>query len=364
MITRIHADNFRCFTNFELRPQRMNLLLGDNGTGKTSVFEVLQLVRELTVFGGRTPDLFAFKKTLWDQREIQSFELDVDGPDGSFRYRLEILHRPEDAANPSIQAEKVELGGKPLYRYGGGEVHLFDDNHAPGAIFPFDSNQSFLPHWGSQNAKLQWFKSFVAGISIFQLNPFAMDLFSQRDEPYLTLNGSNFVSWLRYLNDEFPQAKVECEKQLAEILPGFQRFRFQTMGDRKALVADFQHPDGTSYGLLLNQLSEGQRIVAILYSVLFGLGGVASTLCFDEPENFISLPEVQPWLQGLRDAIEDGPGQALVISHHPEVIDYLAPDGAFRFERPTGGGVRVRPWQPEPDLEDVMKPSEILARGG
>jgi len=41
MLKRLYVDNFRCLVNFELRLDRVNLLLGENGTGKTSVFDVL-----------------------------------------------------------------------------------------------------------------------------------------------------------------------------------------------------------------------------------------------------------------------------------------------------------------------------------
>ena len=364
MITRIYADNFRCLGNFEFQPKQLNLLLGDNGSGKTSLFEVLQCIRDLVIGGGSVSALFSIhKKTLWDLRDIQSFEIEIDGLGGTFSYRLEIQHPlPSASAKSYIKGERLDFGGKPLFRYSGGEVQLFEEDHSPGAVFPFKPEHSFLPNLESQNSKLQWFKSFIAGMSVFQLNPFSLDPFSQRDESYLALNGSNFVSWLRYLSEENPAAKLETENRLAEIMPSFQRFRFQSMGDRKALLADFSKNGGEPYYLLMSSLSEGQRILSILYSALYGLIGSASVLCFDEPENFISLREVQPWLQLLRDLIEERSGQAFVISHHPEVIDYLASDSAFRFDRPTGDVARASAWIPDP--ERIMKPSEILVRGG
>lgn len=361
MITRIYADNFLCLGNFEFRPKRLNLLLGENGSGKTSLFEALLRVRSLIILGGATDQLFpSYTKTIWDRREAQSFELAVEGPEGTFSYRLEIQHPPQAA--PLIKGEYLEFDGKSLFRYRDGQVQLFNDEHEPGPQFPFRPEQSFLPNLEAQNSKIQWFKSFVAGIQIFQLNPFALDPFSQRDEPYLNNNGSNFVSWLRYLSEERPQAKRECEDRLAELIPGFQGFRFQALGDRKGLVASFSREGRQDYELFLRNLSEGQRILSILYAILYGLVGETSVLCIDEPENFISLQEVQPWLQSLRDLVEERSGQALVISHHPEVIDYLASDSAFLFERPSGDLVRVRPWTPDPSK--IMKPSEILVRGG
>ena len=363
MIKRIYADNFRCLGNFEFRPKQLNLLLGENGSGKTSLVEILQLLKDFVLLGRPAADLFSYKKTIWDGRSVQSFELEIEGPAGIFSYRLEIQHpSPGGLQKPQVGGEFLQCGGKPLFRYTGGKVHLFDDDYEPGPVFPFKADQSFLPNLESQAEKIQWFKSFLSGIYVFQLNPFNLEPFSQHDQRFLAINGANFVSWLRYLSDEQPLAKLECEKRLAELVPGFQRFRFQAMGDRKGLVAVFAREDGENFELFLNQLSEGQRILAILYAILYGLTETASVLCFDEPENFISLQEVQPWLQGLRDLSEEHSRQVLVISHHPEVIDYLADDSGFRFDRPSGDIARVTPWIPDP--EEIMKPSEILVRGG
>jgi hypothetical protein len=50
----------------------------------------------------------------------------------------------------------------------------------------------------------------------------------------------------------------------------------------------------------------------------------------------------------------------MIISHHPEVIDYLALDSVWRFERPSGP-VIARPLEANGAPE--LKLSEIVARG-
>lgn len=364
MIRRIYADNFRCLGNFELRPGQMSLLLGGNGSGKTSVLEVLLFLKDLAVGGRSASSLFATTQTVWDRRDVQSFELDVDAAEGSFTYRLEVQHPSDVAARqePQIKSESLDFDGKPLFRYTDGQVRLFDEDHSPGAQFPFKPGHSFLPNLEPKNGKLQVFKTFLAGLNVFQLNPFAVDLFSREDQPFLMVGGNNFASWLRYLSQERPRAKSQCEEHLAEIIDGFQSFRFQTVGDSKALLVDFGREEGGGYELPFSRLSEGHRILSMLYAIAYGMVGSPSVVCFDEPENFISLPEVQPWLQCLRDLVEANGGQVLLISHHPEVIDYLAADSAFRFERPNGDLARAVEWEPDP--EKIMKPSEILVRGG
>ena len=42
MITRIYIDNYKCLQNFEYKPKQFELIVGANGTGKSTVFEVLK----------------------------------------------------------------------------------------------------------------------------------------------------------------------------------------------------------------------------------------------------------------------------------------------------------------------------------
>src|SRR5262245_59587404 len=77
--------------------------------------------------------------------------------------------------------------------------------------------------------------------------------------------------------------------------------------------------------------------------------------------NYIALREIQPWLIALTDKVKDTGAQCLLISHHPELIDYLAADCGLRFFRENGGPVRVQPF--EWTADDAIRPAEVVARG-
>ena len=47
MITRLYVDNFRCLVNFELKFQDFTLLAGLNGSGKSSVLDVIYALQLL-----------------------------------------------------------------------------------------------------------------------------------------------------------------------------------------------------------------------------------------------------------------------------------------------------------------------------
>ena len=46
MLKRLYIDNFRCFVNFEYKPERKQLLLGANGSGKSSLLDAIRLLKE------------------------------------------------------------------------------------------------------------------------------------------------------------------------------------------------------------------------------------------------------------------------------------------------------------------------------
>ncbi len=57
-IARLYIHNYRSFVNFELRPGQRSLLLGYNGTGKTSVLDVLDALRNLILENADAKDAF------------------------------------------------------------------------------------------------------------------------------------------------------------------------------------------------------------------------------------------------------------------------------------------------------------------
>lgn len=122
--------------NFEFRPGPLSLLLGGNGSGKTSVFEVLGSITDLVVLGRPASELFSLTRTRWETRDMQRFELDLQSGEGTYRYALEIEHPGDAHGKPFIRSETVTLDGSLLYRFSAGEVQLFHDDETAGPVFP------------------------------------------------------------------------------------------------------------------------------------------------------------------------------------------------------------------------------------
>ncbi len=189
---------------------------------------------------------------------------------------------------------------------------------------------------------------------------------SNLEEISLTSQMENYVSWYRYLSED--QGKVaEVGNILREVIDGFKNFKFERVSEQ-SLVLKLRFSSGTDSTKVIDyrfgELSDGQKTLVALYTLIHGTKSEDYTLCIDEPENFLALPEIQPWLAQLYDLCSDGELQALLISHHPELINYLlaSPIG-YWFERQSNAPVRVKRIGSEISNDSALPVSELIARG-
>lgn len=366
MLKRLYANNYRCLVNFEIEFDELTLLMGPNGGGKSTLFDLLYGIRHLLVdkdasIGRVFPprDL-----TAWVDKTEQTFELDVRGDDGLFSYKLVISHDPE-IRKQRIELEHLLLDGKPLFEFRRGEVQLYHDDHEPGPRYPFDWTISALSTIAprNDNRKLTWFKKWVERMLIISLQPRAMSSETEEETEWLNRDGANFPSWYRYISQEHQDKTLQLTERLRDTIAGFHAFKLEQAGKHRILKVGFNSEDqrGRPVYFDIDQLSDGQRVMIVLYTLLLGLQDLGHALFIDEPENYIALPEIQPWLMELNNARGEHFAQAVLISHHPELIDYLGPECGRWIERDPLGPTRVKRI---PDrLDEGLKLSEQIARG-
>lgn len=359
MLKRIYVNNFRCLVNFELTVDSLNLFLGSNGSGKTTVFEVLRKLQTF-ILGEqafqqdyRVLDLFANKDlTRWQKSDIQKFELDIQGNGGLYKYTLEIQHQGEFEP-PRMRLESLNFDEQPLFDFwvdaadkgkSVGQAKLYnDDPNREGAYLPFfDGSRSGIGfiYERPDNQKLTWFKKRIANFFIVQINPFVMGSESRNEASLPNWDMSNYAAWYSYLSQESQGKILKLTLELQKIIPGFDSFQNSKSGDVRILSAFFTRPSKAAYRL--NELSHGQRILIALYTLIYCSPDENFTLCIDEPENFLALPEIQPWWGRVMDYCLENEAQAMLISHHPLLINYLASNSGYWFERRDNEAVRVR----------------------
>ena len=195
-------------------------------------------------------------------------------------------------------------------------------------------------------AQIQGFLDWIRGLCIVRIDPNHMDSESDEDIVHPAVNMANFASWYRHLVQENSEVINGIAEMLRQVLPGFSSLSLQKEGEQtrvlKALFATEANKSKTKFDF--NELSEGQRVLIVLYTLIGMMRDTPALYCIDEPDNFVSLKEIQPWLHEIEALTEDTPAQVLIISHHPEIINYLAPS-IVRFYRLESGFVKVSPFR-------------------
>jgi predicted ATPase len=182
-----------------------------------------------------------------------------------------------------------------------------------------------------------------------------------------TVNLSNFASWYRHLRLESDDQNLLLD--LREAIPGFEHMDLKPAGiGNYWLVLTFSTDEQPglakqSFPYFFYDLSDGQRVLIGLYSVLhFGMRP-GTTVLFDEPDNFVALREIQPWLEKVLERVEDEDSntQVLIASHHPELLNRMAFESGILLDRPGGRHTRARPF--DDPSQTGLSAAELIARG-
>ncbi|MDD1428843.1 AAA family ATPase [Dolichospermum sp. ST_sed9] len=373
MLKRIYIDNFRGLVNFELNIDSINLFLGGNGSGKSTVFEALRKIQTFISGDVKAQEIFKPSDcTRWQNFPIQRFELEITGNGGNYKYEFGIRYYQDLIG---LEYEKLWFNGKNLLNYdydyetGSSAVYFRNDERSE----PSDLTNIFLGDLSmiaflkvDHLPNINWFKNRMERFIIVQIAPNLMLDGSDKEEKKLTYRMDNFASWYRYMSQD--QGKIsELINVLKDVLDGFISFKFEQYSEKyRTLKLRFSTNEDRKniIDYSLSELSDGQKVLIALYSLLYCTESEDYTLCIDEPENFLALPEIQPWLRQLYDFCDEGKLQALLISHHPECINYLlaSPIG-YWFERQSNAPVRVRKISNEEADNAGLNISELIARG-
>ena len=340
MLKRLYVHNYKALVNFELRFEGHALLMGANGAGKSSVLEVLSPLRRVIVDGDRIAEcLPSATVTRWGDHKVQRFEIDLEVGDDAFHY--EML-----AMDSLVTNETLRAGADVLFSGAGDQGELYRDDGAPGTAVLRDWERSTIPiiRAGLVHARLLRFREALRRCLVIRPNPIAMTGRAETEARAPAPDLSNFASWCRHLLQETPDAMQRAIEAAREVLPGFRSLSIRNVKDQdvRMLISKWDpgaasnSRDAVEFGF--GELSDGQRVILGLVSVLAWAEQAPSTILLDEPENYVALAEVQPLLKTLLDS---NGVQVIVASHHPEFLNEMAVESGIRFSRTANGPVRV-----------------------
>lgn len=375
MLRRLEIKNYRCFSDVSIEFGKVNLLLGLNGSGKSTVIDALQGLRELIVHDRKVEEVFPSstlpRRQMIDAESMeQVFSLEFVFAEVSFTYEIRIRHdrtrQIPESTSTGIHLERVWLDrtdetllergwnlGRVTRRDGGVDQVLVSPNRS---ILPSVPDSEGFPEVHRLRTLLK------ESVFCLRLNPARIYDTAGIGSVMPAVDFENFADWLRTMSAQAPQARVGLEEAMKGIMHGFDHFGYQHFDiNRSKLFANMQPREPMGYPIYFSEFSDGQKSLVILYAILHFLLKSGATVCIDEPENNLAISEIQPWLLEALDAVEEHKGQLILASHHPEFMDFLAPDHGIVFKRDESGMAIVEKFQVPPNT--MLPASELAARG-
>ncbi|NET17056.1 MAG: AAA family ATPase [Okeania sp. SIO1H6] len=74
MLKKLYVNNFKCLVNFEIKFSNINLLLGANGSGKTTVFEVLHKLQKFILGEFETTGKYYQVSEIFHQQDLTRWQ--------------------------------------------------------------------------------------------------------------------------------------------------------------------------------------------------------------------------------------------------------------------------------------------------
>jgi len=292
---------------------------------------------------------------------VQEFEVELRVGGHDYKYVLH-LTGTNDGKRPLVAAELASCDGRTLFeRDHAGVIITLTENEE--SRFPLDQRQAALGaiQPASNTREIQILQNALTGLLILRPNPRAMEGESKSPMGNPGFDLSRLVSWYQFLCQDQEWAD-SLRESLRDVWPDFASFQLLDVGQTtKALSLLFDSPSaGQHQRFYFDQLSDGEKALVALYMVRAALAtGAANTVFIDEPDNYVGLPELQPWVLSLREILDDD-HQAILISHHPEILSSAGEEfGRYLWRKDHTSPTQVSPLK----VPVGLTPAEAIARG-
>ncbi len=341
MLQRLYVHNFRCLENFELNLKELpsSLLIGKNGSGKSTVRDVLEIFQKIGRGTNRISDLVKIKDFAKGRSDIPiRFEIDVLLEGKLYQYVL-ALELPDNFKELRVREEQLKINDALLYSRDIADVSLHRTRSTIGGTtqssvqgvvqstsqFSVDWHIAALPVIQSSSDKdlLYRFKTWLEQIIILSPVPQLMRGESQGETLSPDKYGREFGDWLSGVLGQFPSSYTYIDNYLKTIMPDLEDIQNSPTGrETKELIVKFQKNGTNSFSVPFDDLSDGEKCFFLSAVVLAANKSYGPLFCFwDEPDNYLGLSEVGHFIVSLRRAFENGSGgQFVATSHNPEAI--------------------------------------------
>ena len=365
----VKIRGYRPFRNFSAALGPLEVIVGANGSGKSSLFEFLSFLRD-NMSGEIPPEIIpgSIGQRIFHNpgHERLSWEVEIDtGQDYLTAYKGGLMG---PVGRPRITSESVwtrpgttlmEL--RPFEEEGRLLVQVSDSERQDR---PFDEPNRLALSTIDNSAleKLYSLRKYISGwrfYDSFAINRDKICAPALVDQnPILSEDAGNLSSVLFHLMSNRPVFD-ELQQVLRSTVPSFKELTVRPFGTPGQVIAFWQE-EGVEGELMLWDLSDG--ILQLIYHAVICINpNLPSLICIDEPDQGIH-PRTLPFLAGLLEKASDRT-QILLATHSSYFLTQFdlsriavmrKKDGEAEFRKPENSKVLT-------DMLDDFGPEEIEA---
>ena len=338
MLNRLYVHNFRCMQNFELSfaDRRSVLLIGQNGTGKTTVASALKILQKIARGTNRVRDLVRPTDLSWHGvASPMRIEVDVQIDKSAYTYAV-AFELPPGWRELRILEERLTVDGSPVFMRDTAQVKLVTSGANQEARFYLDWHLAALTVVQERSSQdpLSIFKRWLANMLLLRPIPVMMSGDSDHETTQPQDDLIEYGAWFAGLLASSPSSYAKIDGYLKEVMPDLQDVTNPIVGrDSRSLVLRFKKGTGEAIALPFGDLSDGEKCFMAFALALAANDAYGPILCFwDEPDNFLAPSEVGPSIMALRRAFRDR-GQLIVTSHNPEAVRRFSDENTLIVSR-------------------------------
>jgi predicted ATPase len=345
---RIQVQGFRRLADVDLKLRPLNVMIGANGCGKTSLLDVFSLLAasaagglksSLKDMGGIDSNLSVRAGDVGAKAQFMRFELQKPVPNfaplnyaitlrasgTSYQIPDESLTQNNDPSKPSPMKHLESIHGKVRY-------FDTDSRKLKAPAWECDESESALSQATKMYLEPERFRATLASSTYYH----ALDvghrapvrLPQQMREAFLPgKNGEDLVTCLYWMREASPDRFETIEDTLRVAFPTFDRLNFPPVAS--GLLALTWKEKDVKQPFYLHQLSEGTLRFLWLITLLYSPGLTEVTL-LDEPEVSLHPESLSVLADCLREASHRT--QLIVATHADRLVRFLRPEEVVTFE--------------------------------